>query len=194
MVGTLATAAPAAAAAPQQASNPCTPFPEYIYDLYEFDGTNLNLQPVNVTTCGNSLSLLVLPTGETIVGGVGLYTSATGNPAPDWAPVITEYPSHVQRGHTYEIEGRQFNGLSQAAAFGDEFPTPTNYPLARITNDATGHVVYARTHDHSTMAVATGSQTVSTNIDVPNAIETGPSLLEVVANGIPSIPVHVTVE
>ena len=47
------------------------------------------------------------------------------------------------------------------------FRFATNYPLVRITNNSTHHVFYARTHDHSTMGVATGSATVSTNFDVP---------------------------
>jgi hypothetical protein len=54
-------------------------------------------------------------------------------------------------------------------------------------------VFYARTHDHSTMGVATGSKIVSTNFDVPSTAETGASTLEVVANGIPSIAVSITV-
>jgi hypothetical protein len=99
----------------------------------------------------------------------------------------------VNRGSTYKISGKQFNGLSQAAAFGDEFQTATNYPLVRITNGSTGHVFYAKTHNHSTMAVATGSAIVSTNFDVPATMETGASTLEVVANGIPSAPVSITV-
>ena len=53
---------------------------------------------------------------------------------------------------------------------------------------------YARTHDHSTMGVATGTATVSTNFDVPGLIETGASTLQVVANGIPSAAVAITVE
>jgi len=68
-----------------------------------------------------------------------------------------------------KISGTQFNGLSQAAAFGDEVETATNYPLVRITNNSTGHVFYTRTHDHSTMGVATGNTPVSTNFDVPSA-------------------------
>ena len=86
----------------------------------------------------------------------------------------------------------QFNGLSQAASFGDELETATNYPLVRITNNATGHVFYARTHGHSTMGVATGRTRVSSNFDVPAAAETGSSSLEVVANGIASQPVTIT--
>jgi hypothetical protein len=97
------------------------------------------------------------------------------------------------RGSTYKISGTQFNGLSQAAAFGDEYQTATNYPLVRITNNSTGHVFYAKTHDHSTMAVATGTKVVSTNFDVPASMETGASSLVVVANGIPSAAVSITV-
>jgi hypothetical protein len=100
----------------------------------------------------------------------------------------------VTRGTTYKISGKQFNGLSQAAAFGDEFQTATNYPLVRVTNNATKHVFYFKTHDHSTMAVATGSAIVSTNFDVPADAETGASSLEVVANGISSKAVAVTVK
>ena len=44
------------------------------------------------------------------------------------------------------------------------------------------------------MGVATGSATVSTNFDVPASLETGASTLVVVANGIPSQPVNVTVQ
>jgi hypothetical protein len=154
--------------------------------LYEFDGTNLTRGPVG------GGSMMVLPTGEVIVGGSELYTS-TGTYLPAWAPTIKTFPATVTRGSTFKISGTQFNGLSQAAAFGDEFQTATNYPLVRITNQSTGHVFYAKTHDHSTMAVATGSAIVSTNFDVPAAAETGASTLVVVANGIPSTAVNITV-
>lgn len=85
------------------------------------------------------------------------------------------------------------NGLSQAAAFGDEFETSTNYPLVRITNNSSKHVFYARTHDHTSMGVATGNLIVTSNFDVHTGIETGLSTLVVVANGIASGPVNVTV-
>ena len=158
--------------------------------LYEFDGQNL--------TAGGHVpsgsSLLVLPTGDVIVGGttVQIYTSS-GQASAAWAPAITTFPASLARASTYSISGTQFNGLSQAAGYGDENETATNYPLVRITNQATGHVFYARTHDHSTMAVATGSTVVSTNFDVPPSMETGASSLQVVANGIASASVSVTV-
>jgi len=156
---------------------------------YVFDGTNLTPGPA---TFG---SLMMLPTGQVLVGGgtTELY-NPTGTYQTSWQPAISSYPSSVTRGSTYSITGTQFNGLSQAASFGDEFQTATNYPLVRITNNSTNHVFYARTHDHSTMGVATGSATVSTNFDVPATVETGASTLEVVANGIPSVPVNITVQ
>ena len=69
--------------------------------------------------------------------------------------------------------------------FGDEIQSATNYPLVRITNLVTHHVFYSRTHDHSSMAVAS-PRTVSTQFDVPAGQEIGMSELEVVANGVAS--------
>jgi hypothetical protein len=128
-----------------------------------------------------------------LVAGNYVYTSV-GTFQSSWAPKITSFPATVKRGSTYKISGQQFNGLSQAASFGDEFSTATNYPLVRIENHASGHVFYAKTHGHSTMGVATGTKTVSTNFDVPESMETGRSSLVVVANGIHSKAVRITVE
>ncbi len=157
--------------------------------LYEFDGTTLTATRIN----GQGSSLLLLPSGEVLIGGGEVYRAA-GSVNPAWAPVVTSAPTTITRGATYPISGQQFNGLSQANAFGDEFQTATNYPLVRITNTASGHVIYAKTHDHSTMGVATGTATVSTNFDVPSGAETGAGTLVVVANGIPSKAVSVTVQ
>ena len=153
---------------------------------YVFDGTTFTPGPAIPG------SLMVMPTGQILVAGSEVYTS-TGTYSPAWAPAIHSAPATVVRGSTYKISGTQFNGLSQANAFGDEFQTATNYPLVRITNNSTGHVFYAKTHDHSTMAVATGTKVVFTHFDVPAGMETGASSLVVVANGIPSPAVSITV-
>jgi kelch motif-containing protein len=141
--------------------------------------------------------MVVLPTGQVLLTTQGntatyIYT-AKGSSKSAWAPTITAAPSSVTRGSTYKISGTQFNGLSQGAAYGDDTQSATNYPLVRITNNGTSHVFYARTHGHSTMAVATGTKRVSTNFDVPSGMETGASSLVVVANGIASASVAVTV-
>jgi hypothetical protein len=53
-------------------------------------------------------------------------------------------------------------------------------------------VFYARTANHSTMSIAPGTAG-STTFTVPAAIETGPGVLVVVANGIASkgVPIFV---
>ncbi len=158
--------------------------------LYEFDGTKFT------QTGSASGPPLLLPTGQVMMfnysGGVSLYTP-TGQPQASWAPVVTAVSTKIARGRTYKIQGMQFNGLSQAMSFGDEFQNATNYPLVRLTNLKSKHVFYARTHNHSTMGVATGKQLVSTLFDVPPKMDAGPSMLEVVANGIPSKAVAITV-
>jgi len=158
--------------------------------VYEFNGKTFT-QMSGVSDCPP----ILLPTGQ-----VGLFCSSTvqiytpsGKPQASWAPTIKSYSKSLTPGKTYKITGTQFNGLSQAVALGDEEQTATNYPLVRITNTASGNVVYARTHDHSTMGVATGSKLVWTYFDVPAGIGSGASTLAVVANGIASKPVNVTV-
>jgi hypothetical protein len=140
--------------------------------------------------------MLVLPTGQILLTDgstdVELYTS-TGSPNPAWAPTITHVSATLTHGLTYALKGTQLNGLSQGSAYGDDAQAASNYPLVRITNTATGHVFYARTHGHSSMGVATGSLIVTTHFDVPAGIELGASQLVVVANGIASNPVSVVI-
>lgn len=155
--------------------------------LYEYNGTTFT-----PTLYGNGNSLLVLPNGQVLLGGTAVYTP-TGGALQIWKPTISYCPASVTRGQSYIVLGRLFNGLSQAAGFGDEYQTATNYPLVRITNTATGHVFYARTHNHSGMGVNTGPAPAYTHFDIPAGMETGPSSLVVVANGIASNVIQITV-
>ncbi len=159
--------------------------------LYEWNGTTFT----QVNGAYEAGPPILLPTGQVMMVGysqVVLYTP-TGSPQASWAPKIKKVAKTLSAGKTYKITGTQFNGLGQAMSFGDEYQNPTNYPLVRITNNASGDVYYARTHDHSTMGVATGSKVVWTSFDVPATIGSGASTIEVVANGIASKPVNVTI-
>ena len=171
--------------------------------FFEFDGTNLNAVPATSNAANLSSydgRMLVLPTGQilftdsTLNGNtpnVEIFTGA-GSPNPAWAPSISSAPATVTHAKSYKISGVLFNGMSQGAAYGDDAQAATNYPLVRITNTASGHVFYCRTFGHSSMAVASPA-TVSTHFHVPAGIETGAGELVVVANGIASTPVAVTV-
>jgi hypothetical protein len=168
--------------------------------FFEWNGKKL-IKVTDIPNAANLFSfqayMLLLPTGQVLVteqtNDVEIYTPK-GSADPVWAPTITSVPRTVARGNSYVIKGTQFNGLSQGAAYGDDTQAATNYPLVRIINNSSKRVFYARTHNHSTMAVATGSKPVSTHFDVPADMETGGSTLEVVANGIASKPVAVTVQ
>lgn len=170
-------------------------------EFFEWDGLNLIPVPGPAPAKNESSflgNMLVLPTGEilwTDLSGNAWVYSSTGTPNPAWAPRISSSTpvTVLARGTTHRLSGFNLNGFSQGAAYGDDAQAATNYPLVRITNRATGHVFYARTHDHSTMAVAY-SGTASTQYDVPVAMETGLADLAVVANGIASAPITVNVQ
>ncbi|HEY1768754.1 MAG TPA: hypothetical protein VGG02_00685 [Chthoniobacterales bacterium] len=171
--------------------------------FYIFDGTTFAAAPA--TARSGSLQswqgrMLLLPTGEILWvnadGGTTdaeLFTSP-GKVSQAWAPKIKKVPKTLVRGSTVKISGAQFNGLSMGSDYGDDATMATNYPIVRLTNKATKHVFYARTHDHSTMGISTGSAIVSTMVDIPANAETGASTIQVVANGIASKPKAVTVQ
>lgn len=166
--------------------------------FFEYDGVALNrvADPPNATGVPYIGRMLLLPTGQI------LYVSQTnavyaysyfGCPDASWRPQITSAPASVLPGLNYNLEGRLLNGLSQAVGYGDDASAATNYPLIRIRHLATGTVTYCRTHDHSTMGVATGSSIESTHFVVPGGIPTGASEICLVANGIssPCVPVYI---
>ncbi len=147
--------------------------------------------------------LLPLPTGQILYTDwlypgfgvspdVSVYTP-TGTYNSAWAPQILAASTTVTRGKTYPLYGLRLAGVSQGGAYGDDYQPNTNYALVRLTNNATGHVFYCRTHNPSSYAVqSTGVQ--STNFDVPAGAETGPSTLVAVTNGIPSNTIAVIVK
>lgn len=156
--------------------------------FFEWNGSSLTQiagPPAGPSDSSYYGHLLVLPTGQILFtdfsNDVELFTP-TGSADPSWQPSAL-FPNLVfKRGNSYVLQGRKFNGASQANAYGDDFQDATNYPIVRITNNSTGHVAYARTHDHNTMAVGYQGPTF-THVDIPLAAEIGASTLEVIANG-----------
>jgi Kelch motif len=168
--------------------------------FYEFDPTNNSLAATNDPPTNGGPPyvgrFLLLPTGQVLfasgTANLQVYTP-TGAPDPMWKPNITSVPASVFRGSTYTLYGRQINGLSQAVSYGDDATMATNYPIVQIKNNATGHVFYARTSNHSTMAVNTGTVVHNSQFTVPASAELGASTITVIANGIASDPVAVDV-
>jgi len=166
--------------------------------MFDFNGTTLTEvpDPPNAADlASNYIFMLVLPTGQVLfndrAGDIEVY-NATGSASPAWLPQITSVPAALAAGGSYTLSGKQLNGLTQAAAYGDDYQDATNYPLVRITNTATGAVSYARTSGMTKMSVAPGV-TSSVSFTLPAGIRTGAGTLVVVANGLASAPVDVTV-
>jgi hypothetical protein len=166
--------------------------------FFEWDGSKLTAakNPPNAVNDGSFYGhLLALPSGQILFADystdVELYTPS-GTYTASWAPVVTSVPTTLIHGKTYTATGTQFAGVSQGAAYGDDYQPYTNYALARITNTASGHVFYCKTHNPTSYALqSTASQ--STKFDVPAGIEKGAGTFVIVTNGIPSAGVAVTV-
>lgn len=173
--------------------------------FYMFDGANWVVpnipQPKSFPKANTERGrMLILPSGNILVAQAGTadlwFFEPPGTYQSAWQPHICSgcYPAIADIGVKYTVSGTQFNGLSQGTLFGDENQNATNYPVAVITNDATGHKFFARTSDFSTMGVATGSTMVSADFTVLSGTETGDSTLTLITNGIPSNTVGICIE
>ncbi len=142
-------------------------------------------------------NFLELPSGQIfvtngVISPAEVYTPK-GKRLAAYVPTITSVDSTLSAtGGPYVLSGKQLNGRSQGAMYGDDAQAATNYPLVRIKNNATGHVFYAYTFGYSTMSIAANAAS-SFSFLVATATETGASTLEVVTNGVASAPVSVTI-
>ena len=168
--------------------------------FFLFDGTHLTqiADDANAASAAsNYVYMLMLPTGQVLVddrlgpSSLQLYSDG-GTPSSVWAPQISSVPNLLTAGDTYTVSGKQLNGGSDGAAFGDDWQMSTDYPLVQITHDATGTVTYARTFGMTNRSIAPAA-TSSSHFALPTCIPQGPSHLRVVADGIASPGVAVTV-
>jgi hypothetical protein len=179
--------------------SPCVFNAPIAFFVYNASSNTLTPAP-NVPNAANDSTyytrLLLLPNGQVLFDDGGnqmeVYTAGgTANPA--WAPSITALSStSFTPGQTYQLGGSQLAGLDQGAAYGDDAQSNTNFPLVRITNSRTGVVTYARTSNWSSVSVAAGASS-TTDFTLPKTTPAGASTLVVVANGIASSPVPVSV-
>ena len=169
--------------------------------FYEYNPASNTLSAVpNIHNAANDSSyytrMLALPNGQVLFNDGShqmLVYTAGGTANPAWAPTVTGISTQtLTPGQTANLSGVQLAGLSQGASYGDDAQQNTNFPLVRITNSQTGVVTYARTSRWTSVSIAPGA-TSSTDFTVPASTPAGPSSLVVVANGIASSPVPVTI-
>jgi hypothetical protein len=169
--------------------------------FFRYNASSNTLSPVpNVPNAANDSTyytrLLALPNGQVLFNDGSdqmLVYTADGTPNPAWAPSINSISTTtLTPGRTASLSGTQLAGLSQGAAYGDDVQDNTNFPLVRITNNKSGVVTYARTSHWTSVSIAPGSAS-STQFTIPSATPAGASTLVVVANGIASQPVPMTI-
>src|SRR5205085_9678239 len=110
--------------------------------FYEFDYTTNTFTAITTPTGTASVAMssyltnmLVLPDGSVLYsqqGATQYYTySSGGTPLAAGKPVISGI---TQNGDgSYHLTGTQLNGISQGAAYGDDWQMATNYPIVRLT-------------------------------------------------------------
>jgi hypothetical protein len=166
--------------------------------FFIFDGTKFT----RVTDAPNSANLesnwaymLVLPTGQVLFndrfGRMELFTSPHAASAGSM-PKIFHTPTSLTRGSSYTFSGFQMSGLTQGVSYGDDYQSATNYPLVRVSYPSTGKVLYFRTFAISSVSVAPHS-TSHAQFQVPLSATKGAAKLVVVANGVASAPISVTI-
>jgi len=115
-----------------------------------------------------------------------VYTPA-GKPLATGKPAIQNI---TQNSSVFTITGTGFNGISEGAAFGDDWQMATNYPIIRLQSET--KVYYARTFNWNRTSVMTGNLPCTTKFTLPKRLPAGTYSLVVTANGIASNPVSFT--
>ena len=171
--------------------------------FFEYDPEDGLLHPIATPPINAAVPyvgrMILLPTGQVLYASddsnisIGTPDRRERRRQEEIEPEITEVADELIPGSQHKVRGRRFNGVSQACSYGDDCTCATNYPIARLRYEE-GRVLYCRTFDHSTMAVATRHRLVHTTMEVPASAPSGRAYLEIVANGIASDPITVRVK
>lgn len=174
--------------------SPCY-FYEYNYTSETFTSVSAPGGGSNYGSTPFANSMLDLPDGSVLfVGGqnsASLYVyQPSGTPLAAGQPVINNITENADG--SYLLTGTGLNGISEGAMYGDDEQMACNYPLVRMTNNASGNVFYARTYDWTPGNVMTGAKTMTTEFALPPNLPAGTYSLVVVAVGNASAPVSFT--
>lgn len=171
--------------------------PGYFYEYNYLSNTFTPTTAPGGATYGTSpfvTSMLDLPDGSVLfVGGQNsgsLYVyTPVALPLAAGQPIINSITENLDG--SYHLTGTNLNGISEGAMFGDDEQMACNYPLVRMTNNTSGNVYYARTHDWNNTTVQNTNQ-VTTEFSLPANLPPGTYSLVVTAVGNPSTPVTFT--
>jgi hypothetical protein len=164
--------------------------------FYEYDPVSNAFTQANAPAGGTTVNhpsywtvMLDLPDGTVLYSEFSsqLYVyHPDGSPLAAGQPTITSITPNADG--SYHLTGTLLNGISEGAAYGDDWQMNSNYPIVRLT-DAAGNVHYARTFNWSSTSVMTGNTPETTEFRLPPGLAVGTYSLVVVANGNSSVPV-----
>ncbi len=167
--------------------------------FFEFDYTTNTFTQIKAfngidTVSNNSdfVNMLDLPDGTVLVSEQGdsayyQYTPS-GNPLASGKPTIDDITGTCPN---YVVTGKLFNGISEGAAYGDDWQCSTNYPIVRLTDGT--NVYYAKSTNWNRIgAVMTDSLPDTADFVIPNGMPAGTYSVVVIANGIQSNPTMLT--
>jgi hypothetical protein len=153
--------------------------------------------PGDLTQVGAYLTrMLVLPTGQIFFGlnqntqRPYIYTP-DGSASPALRPVITNITYNGSGKFT--LTGRQLDGQSAGASYGDDAQMDSNYPILRLVN-STGNVYYCRSTNWYAGVVAGGTAVTHTvNFTLNAAMPAGNYSAIVSGAGISSFPIALNI-
>lgn len=153
----------------------------------------------NANVGTHSFQVFPLPDGSMLIkgstaGALQRYipTTAEATPPGGAKPVITSFASVVEPAQRVVLSGTQLNGLHEGGAFGDDGSPRTNFPVVRFTNAVTHRVYYARSDTLTYRGIQAGRPSTAV-VTIPVIMPTGAYTMEVVASGIASASVPVSI-
>lgn len=177
--------------------------PTKMYDYNYADGTLTDitaslpsqLQSRMSFSAANTFKMLVIPNGGILLStGQSNFTIyqyiPSVEPLEAWRPVI--YNVSRTSPSQLTLSGLNITGISEGATFGSDARMSTNYPIAKLTQ--VGFTKYARTSGWTPgISDPTLFNFDSVVIDLPAGLTPGTYNVSIIANGIESLSVPVTI-
>jgi len=156
-------------------------------------GSLLPQEPAFVT------HMLMLPTGELLFSDSSnqLYVYNPDGVAQFGLLPEIESVRYDHQENIFTLTGKQLNGQSAGASYGDDAQMDENYPIVRLTDAITGNVFYCRTTNWSSTGVgASRGEPESVNFTLNPNVTPGFYALTVTGAGLSSFPksVHISKE
>lgn len=162
-------------------------------EFFEFDYLSNSFTQITAPSGGDSLNIpcymgnmLDLPDGTVLFSAQNssqcYVYSPVGAPLTGGKPTISNF---LQLNcDTVKIAGTLFNGISEGAAYGDDWQMASNYPIVKLSSGS--NVYYARTFHWNSTGVQRGNAPDTTLFSTPIGLPYGSYSLAVIANGISS--------